>query len=575
MPATFTILPELQSLIPRLTPEEFAQLEANLLAEGCRDALVVWQEEQVLLDGHNRYDISERHALTYGVHEVSLPDLDAAKIWIIRNQRGRRNLTPEQQSYLRGTEYHLTKGVRGGDRKSKGNFYPLIDTASQLAAEHKVSERTIKNDAAFSRDIDTLAAAVGGDDVNATRHALLARETHVDRHGVRTLAKIATHTNPQTAKYILKEMNAAPTPKAAKEVLRAAVRSERELFALWGESGYDEAVGEDTATTAVNGTVSTESPAPAIFTEVLEPEDDEKPHRNRYGVVTDQSQVVNARFGTTSSPEWYTPSEIIEPARLALGGIDLDPASCPAANAVVQATRFYSIDDDGLSLPWKPRIFGNFPFNDIVLSRFIGKLFDELRWGRTTDAIILTNNCTETHWWRALATTCQRLCFLCVRVQFWRPDGQHTNPPQGQTLFYYGLHPERFDEAFAEISMLSPPLVAPRSAQLELLEAFPTLPVPAPTPAPEEPDTAPAPEEPEPRPLPVVKGTIATRIVAVLDEEPDGMVNFAIARAVGTNRKRSFQALERLVQQGIVYKDGLYYHLVYEQENATDDLGHD
>ena len=49
-----TINPELQSLIPPLTAEEYAQLEANILADGCHDPLIVWQEEQTLLDGHNR-----------------------------------------------------------------------------------------------------------------------------------------------------------------------------------------------------------------------------------------------------------------------------------------------------------------------------------------------------------------------------------------------------------------------------------------------------------------------------------------------------------------------------------------
>jgi hypothetical protein len=80
------IHPDLQSLIPPLTPEESTQLEANLLADGCLDPLIVWQEQQILLDGHNRLAICKRHGLPYGVHEVSLPDLDAAKTWLISHQ---------------------------------------------------------------------------------------------------------------------------------------------------------------------------------------------------------------------------------------------------------------------------------------------------------------------------------------------------------------------------------------------------------------------------------------------------------------------------------------------------------
>lgn len=52
---------------------------------------------------------------------------------------------------------------------------------------------------------------------------------------------------------------------------------------------------------------------------------------------------------TTSSAtaEWYSPAEIIEPARSVLGGFDLDPASCSEANILVGATRFFTAFDDG------------------------------------------------------------------------------------------------------------------------------------------------------------------------------------------------------------------------------------
>ena len=44
--------PQLQAHIDPLTPDEHAALESSVLAEGCRDALVLWGE--FLVDGHNR-----------------------------------------------------------------------------------------------------------------------------------------------------------------------------------------------------------------------------------------------------------------------------------------------------------------------------------------------------------------------------------------------------------------------------------------------------------------------------------------------------------------------------------------
>ena len=82
----------------RLSEEEAFQLESNLLQEGCRDALVVWQEENLLLDGHNRLELCKKLGLPYETHYLSLPDRQAAVEWICKNQLGRRNLTPFQKA---------------------------------------------------------------------------------------------------------------------------------------------------------------------------------------------------------------------------------------------------------------------------------------------------------------------------------------------------------------------------------------------------------------------------------------------------------------------------------------------
>ena len=82
---------EFQKLIPPLTPEECRQLEENVVAEGCRDALVVWNG--VVVDGHNRYEICRKHGIEFKTVDKQFEDRDAAKVWIINNQKGRRNLT--------------------------------------------------------------------------------------------------------------------------------------------------------------------------------------------------------------------------------------------------------------------------------------------------------------------------------------------------------------------------------------------------------------------------------------------------------------------------------------------------
>ena len=217
-----TMHPDLKSLIAPLSPEEYAQLEANLLKAGCRDALIVWQEEQILLDGHHRYAICERHTLPYTIQEITLPSLDAARLWMIQNQLGRRNLTEQQASYFRGAQYELQKKISrgGGDHRSaeaidqKSHSETFDDTATRLAKEYKVSRSTMLRDSTFADAIDTLAEALGPD----VRQAILAQTTPITREGVRQLATLA-RTDGAAAERAWMDLLATETAQGAREAL--------------------------------------------------------------------------------------------------------------------------------------------------------------------------------------------------------------------------------------------------------------------------------------------------------------------------------------------------------------------
>lgn len=157
--------PEFQALIPPLSAIEFATLEASILAEGCRDPLVVWAQEKILIDGHNRYDICTARNIPYRTVEMSFNSRNAVKVWTIANQLGRRSLTPESVSYLRGTWYELTKQSRGGKREANCQNDSLTDeTARELGERFKASPRTIYRDAKFTQAVDALSS-IGGDEV--------------------------------------------------------------------------------------------------------------------------------------------------------------------------------------------------------------------------------------------------------------------------------------------------------------------------------------------------------------------------------------------------------------------------
>ena len=223
-PWRLQIHPDLQSLIPPLTPEEYAQLEANLLADGCLTPLIVWQETETVLDGHNRLAICERHGVPYRTQALSLPDLEAAKAWLIAHQLGRRNLTPNQMSYLQGKQYLLQKqqGKRT-DLTSGKSCQKSPPTAGPLARQHQVSEKTIRNHAVYAQAVDTLAAAVGLD----PHQTVLARETKVTQQDVKALAKMAKQ-HALRAKEALDAAQEAKTPKQARQIVREKAREVRE-----------------------------------------------------------------------------------------------------------------------------------------------------------------------------------------------------------------------------------------------------------------------------------------------------------------------------------------------------------
>ena len=184
--------PEFKSLIPPLTDVERDGLEQSLLNEGCRDELVVWEEEEpdcecgdcyngkprwtpatdsicaegtfwecvhcgytikgedpILLDGHTRYDICTKHNIEFSTKEIYLADRNAAKEWIINNQFSRRNLRPYQRIELALKLEPLLKERAKKNQGARTDISPIsveskpADTQRELAKIAGVGHDTI------------------------------------------------------------------------------------------------------------------------------------------------------------------------------------------------------------------------------------------------------------------------------------------------------------------------------------------------------------------------------------------------------------------------------------------------
>lgn len=166
----FEIDEEFRSYAPKLRVAEAQALEVSLRANGCLSPLVVWSG--LLLDGHARLEICERVGIDYQVIEVDLAGRDEAIAWIETNQMGRRNLTPEWITYCVGVKHE--RFMRSPDESRKR----IIDL-------HGISERSARRSAAFSNEVNKIAAAAGDE---AKQRILLGRSRLTGKQ-IRYLAK--------------------------------------------------------------------------------------------------------------------------------------------------------------------------------------------------------------------------------------------------------------------------------------------------------------------------------------------------------------------------------------------------
>lgn len=89
----YSIDHEFKTLIRSLTESEYSALESSIQSDGCRDAIIVWRGYGVIVDGHNRYEICRKRGIEFRVEEMDFPDRQSVKVWILKNQLARRNLT--------------------------------------------------------------------------------------------------------------------------------------------------------------------------------------------------------------------------------------------------------------------------------------------------------------------------------------------------------------------------------------------------------------------------------------------------------------------------------------------------
>ena len=216
----------LHAIIPPLTNEEYDLLEHSILSEGCRDPLVIWDKHDVIIDGHNRFEICNRHDIPFDVIRMSFTDRHEVVDWICKNQLGRRNLTDAARSDLRGKRYNNQKQRVGGDRKSIcQNDKLILNTHEAIAAEEHVAPRTVTRDGKFSEALDTLAT------IGIAREEFTSGKRKTKKGHVAILAEIARE-EPETAVAIWQHVTDEGEKSGAIKSAIRTVRNEQAIAML-------------------------------------------------------------------------------------------------------------------------------------------------------------------------------------------------------------------------------------------------------------------------------------------------------------------------------------------------------
>lgn len=409
-----TVDPEFHALIPPLSADERTALEASLLAEGCRDALVVWNG--VILDGHNRYEICLAHDIPFETVARDFETRDAAKLWIIDNQLARRNLP----AYERGRLALL----RATLIKTGAKLHPTLDetyraydsTRDQIADEADVSRGTINKIEIVERD--------------APAHIRdAARAGDITPNRAYNLTRALQSAPPQVADIV--EKYAIDEPETVSILARLAESSKRpgsnNTFEEIALSGYIQPGEEDEAVHV------TDSPL-KIQAALNRKSQDHRALANH--------QLINQSL----SPEWYTPAPYVEAARRVMGGFDLDPASNDIANKTIKATTYYTAETNGLDKEWRGRVWLNPPYGPLM-PKFITRLEEHYQEGKVTEAVAVVNaNSLITLWFTPLWKYI--MCFPARRINFNTPDGEAYSATHGTIFVYLGPQERRFYDEF-------------------------------------------------------------------------------------------------------------------------------
>lgn len=146
----YRIDPELNGVLPKLSDADYKALEQSLLTDGFKGApIMVWGD--IIVDGHNRYEICNKHNIPYEVKEIKFASKEDAIIWMVRQQLGRRSLTSLQRIQIVEKYRPFYKKKAKENQSKAGKNYgigsqKLLENSTTAIAESQNSSTPISQE---------------------------------------------------------------------------------------------------------------------------------------------------------------------------------------------------------------------------------------------------------------------------------------------------------------------------------------------------------------------------------------------------------------------------------------------
>jgi hypothetical protein len=269
--------------------------------------------------------------------------------------------------------------------------------------------------------------------------------------GYQSWRECATAEFDHAQRTLYQELEAARIEQRIAPLAQIGTIPERQLRPLSALTPMEQPIAWQEANERTNGK-PTARDVTQVVDEMLHPEEWHAPMEDAQAADLRKMRANTGMF-TSATPEWYTPSHIIDRVIALFGEIDLDPCSNAKGEAAnVPALNHWTQEDDGLAQPWHGKVYMNPPYGDEI-APWVARMLNAYENEEIHEGVALLPARTDTAWFQPLLN--YPICFVRGRLKF---SGSENSAPFPSAIVYLGIDTELFRDWFGTVGNITMPI---------------------------------------------------------------------------------------------------------------------